>query len=165
MTKTNPWVEYVRQYALKNNISYGCAISEAVESYRKLKTVKKPSKKSVKKEEPKKEEPKKSVKKLVKKPDKKKSSKKLVNGTLEIDVPIKAIITTIKKPELGMKRLELGMKRFEVKNWDDIYGLDPKDPNYKLNYALLKEQIETVKNLENKDKLFKNIIEWMRLYC
>jgi len=25
----NPWVEFVRAYAKDNNISYGCAISEA----------------------------------------------------------------------------------------------------------------------------------------
>ena len=30
----NPWVEFVRQYSKDNNISYGCAISEAGPAYR-----------------------------------------------------------------------------------------------------------------------------------
>ena len=30
----NPWVEHVKKYAKKNNIAYGCAISEAGPSYR-----------------------------------------------------------------------------------------------------------------------------------
>ena len=33
----NPWVDFVRQYAKDNNISYGCAISEAGVAYRKMK--------------------------------------------------------------------------------------------------------------------------------
>jgi len=33
----NAWVEFVKQYAKKKNISYGCAISEAGPEYRKLK--------------------------------------------------------------------------------------------------------------------------------
>ena len=33
----NPWVEFVRQYAKDNNISYGCAISEAGVAYRAMK--------------------------------------------------------------------------------------------------------------------------------
>ena len=33
----NPWVEFVRQYAKDNNISYGCAISEAGVAYRSMK--------------------------------------------------------------------------------------------------------------------------------
>jgi len=33
----NAWVEFVRQYAKENNLSYGCAISEAGPEYRKMK--------------------------------------------------------------------------------------------------------------------------------
>jgi len=33
----NAWVEFVRQYARENNLSYGCAISEASPAYRKMK--------------------------------------------------------------------------------------------------------------------------------
>jgi len=33
----NAWVEFVRQYAKDNNLSYGCAISEASPAYRKIK--------------------------------------------------------------------------------------------------------------------------------
>ena len=33
----NAWVEFVRQYAKDNNLSYGCAISEASPAYRKMK--------------------------------------------------------------------------------------------------------------------------------
>ena len=33
----NAWVEFVRQYAKENNLSYGCAISEASPAYRKIK--------------------------------------------------------------------------------------------------------------------------------
>ena len=33
----NQWVQFVRQYAKENNISYGCAISEAGQAYRKMK--------------------------------------------------------------------------------------------------------------------------------
>jgi len=32
----NPWVDFVRQYAKDNNISYGCAISEAGVAYRSM---------------------------------------------------------------------------------------------------------------------------------
>ena len=33
----NQWVEFVRKYAKDNNISYGCAVSEASPSYKKYK--------------------------------------------------------------------------------------------------------------------------------
>ena len=33
----NPWVDFVRAYAKDNNISYGCAISEAGVAYRSIK--------------------------------------------------------------------------------------------------------------------------------
>ena len=33
----NAWVEFVRQYSKDNNISYGCAISEAGPAYRAMK--------------------------------------------------------------------------------------------------------------------------------
>ena len=33
----NQWVQFVRQYAKENNISYGCAISEAGPAYRNMK--------------------------------------------------------------------------------------------------------------------------------
>ena len=33
----NKWVDFVRQYAKENNISYGCAISEAGQAYRNMK--------------------------------------------------------------------------------------------------------------------------------
>jgi len=33
----NAWVEFVRQHAKENNLSYGCAISEANPAYRALK--------------------------------------------------------------------------------------------------------------------------------
>ena len=33
----NAWVEFVRAYAKENNLSYGCAISEASPAYRKMK--------------------------------------------------------------------------------------------------------------------------------
>ena len=33
----NPWVDFVRAYAKDNNISYGCAISEAGVAYRSMK--------------------------------------------------------------------------------------------------------------------------------
>ena len=42
---SNPWVEHVRKYAKENNVSYGCAISEAKKTY-------KPKTKSKEKEEP-----------------------------------------------------------------------------------------------------------------
>lgn len=29
----NPWIEHVRKYAKDNNISYGCAVTEAKASY------------------------------------------------------------------------------------------------------------------------------------
>jgi len=32
----NPWVDFLRQYAKDNNISYGCAISEAGAAYRSM---------------------------------------------------------------------------------------------------------------------------------
>ena len=35
----NAWVEFVRQYAKDNNISYGCAISEAGPAYRQMKAM------------------------------------------------------------------------------------------------------------------------------
>ena len=35
----NAWVEFVRQYAKENNLSYGCAISEAGPAYRKMKAM------------------------------------------------------------------------------------------------------------------------------
>jgi len=37
----NAWVLFVKEYAKKNNISYGCAISKAGEEYRALKSEKK----------------------------------------------------------------------------------------------------------------------------
>jgi len=47
----NPWVEFVRQYSKDNNISYGCAISEAGVAYRAMKqgaqTLKAPTKKRI----------------------------------------------------------------------------------------------------------------------
>ena len=47
----NAWVEFVRQYAKDNNLSYGCAISEASPAYRKMKqgtqTPKTPTKKRI----------------------------------------------------------------------------------------------------------------------
>ena len=47
----NPWVEFVRQYSKDNNISYGCAISEAGPAYRAMKqgaqTPKAPTKKEL----------------------------------------------------------------------------------------------------------------------
>jgi len=58
----NPWVEFVRQYAKDNNISYGCAISEAGVAYREMKGIqvkpkdKKKSKITVPKEKTKEEE-------------------------------------------------------------------------------------------------------------
>ena len=33
----NQWIEFIRQYAKDNNISYGCAISEAGPAYRNMK--------------------------------------------------------------------------------------------------------------------------------
>jgi len=33
----NQWVQFVKEYARENNISYGCAISEAGQAYRKMK--------------------------------------------------------------------------------------------------------------------------------
>jgi len=33
----NQWVQFVRQFAEENNISYGCAISEAGPAYRNMK--------------------------------------------------------------------------------------------------------------------------------
>ena len=33
----NQWVQFVRQFAKDNNISYGCTISEAGPAYRKMK--------------------------------------------------------------------------------------------------------------------------------
>ena len=33
----NQWVQFVRQFAKDNNISYGCAISEAGPAYRNMK--------------------------------------------------------------------------------------------------------------------------------
>ena len=33
----NQWVVFVRQYTRENNISYGCAISEASQAYRNMK--------------------------------------------------------------------------------------------------------------------------------
>ena len=45
----NPWVEFVRQYSKDNNISYGCAISEAGPAYRAMKAKNaKPKEKKVK---------------------------------------------------------------------------------------------------------------------
>jgi len=41
----NAWVEFVRQYAKENNLSYGCAISEASPAYRKMKQDKKSTQK------------------------------------------------------------------------------------------------------------------------
>ena len=35
----NPWVDFVRAYANENNLSYGCAISEASPAYRKMKAM------------------------------------------------------------------------------------------------------------------------------
>jgi len=46
----NPWVEFVREYAKKNNITYMCAISKAKDEYRAMKE----GKKKVEKVEPKK---------------------------------------------------------------------------------------------------------------
>ena len=37
----NAWVMFVKEYAAKNNISYGCAISKAGEEYRAFKSGKK----------------------------------------------------------------------------------------------------------------------------
>ena len=59
----NPWVEHVRAYAKKNNISYMCAIGKASATYQK--------KKRVKKEKVKKEKVKKVKKEKVKKISKK----------------------------------------------------------------------------------------------
>jgi len=33
----NQWVQFVKEYARENNISYGCAISEAGQAYRNMK--------------------------------------------------------------------------------------------------------------------------------
>jgi len=33
----NEWVNFLKKYAQENNISYGCAISEAGPAYRKMK--------------------------------------------------------------------------------------------------------------------------------
>ena len=33
----NQWVQFVKEFAKENNISYGCAISEAGQAYRKMK--------------------------------------------------------------------------------------------------------------------------------
>ena len=41
----NAWVEFVRQYAKENNLSYGCSISEASPAYRKMKQDKKSTQK------------------------------------------------------------------------------------------------------------------------
>jgi len=54
----NAWIQHVKEYARKNNISYGCAISEAKASYTK-KAKPEPKKKAPKpKPEPKKKAPK-----------------------------------------------------------------------------------------------------------
>ena len=37
----NPWIEHVKKYAKDNNISYGCAITEAKGSYVKKSSAKK----------------------------------------------------------------------------------------------------------------------------
>lgn len=272
MTKTNPWVEFVRAYAKKHNISYGCALSEAGAEYRKKKEkkpvkkvvqkvaekpVKKVVKKKVQKEEIDEEELRQareadeilkkledrmketlnlnkkdlqdlinrfddagfideykkvknldeaisniSIEKLgfktsVKKEEKpvekrelkgaeyrnqkvKKPVKKPVKKTVQkIEKPVQKIEKPVKKPvkkvvkkeaEKPVKKEEkpkkiIGIVRYEVKKWDDIYGLDPKDINFRLNDVFLKEQIETVKNIKNKDELFKNIVDWMKRYC
>ena len=65
----NPWVEHVRAYAKKNNISYMCAIGKASATYQK--------KKRVKKEKVKKEKVKKVKKEKVKKISKKEKVKKI----------------------------------------------------------------------------------------
>ena len=41
----NAWVEFVRAFAKENNLSYGCAISEASPAYRKMKQEKKSTQK------------------------------------------------------------------------------------------------------------------------
>ena len=62
----NPWVEFVREYAKKNNITYMCAISKAKDEYRAMKEGKKKVEKvEPKKVEPKKIEPKKVIEKKV----------------------------------------------------------------------------------------------------
>ena len=40
----NEWVNFLKKYAQENNISYGCAISEAGPAYRKMKEEKKQKK-------------------------------------------------------------------------------------------------------------------------
>jgi len=48
-TRRNVWVEFVKQYAKDNNLSYGCAISEAGPEYRKMKAMNKTPKEKKKK--------------------------------------------------------------------------------------------------------------------
>ena len=40
----NAWIEHVRKYARDNNVSYGCAVSEAKASYAKASRSPKPDK-------------------------------------------------------------------------------------------------------------------------
>ena len=144
MVNKNPWVEYVRQYALKNNISYGCAISEASKSYKKLKKpdVKKPIKKTIKKPD-------------VKKPDVKKPDVKKPDVKKPIDK--KEVKKEEKKP---VKKSDLtGFKYFTLDKWDNIFVL--KD--YVLFQMMLNELAVMVKkNITNELKYY---IKWMDELC
>ena len=105
---SNPWIEHVRAYAKENNISYGCAISEAKKTYVKVVREKKPrapkKEKVVKEKAPRKPRVKKE--KVVKEPAEKDqvikiSVKKLSSASDKVAVA--KVKKEKKEPKLKMK--------------------------------------------------------------
>jgi hypothetical protein len=128
----NAWVEFVRQYAKENNLSYGCAISEASPAYRKMKqeakTPKTPTKKriTILKKETNQQQIRKAEYEL----------QDIINNTLEV-----YFVSSIKPALIGRKGMNPAHKR-------DILS-------YKTQYNKIKINLEEMTN--NK---YPEFLEW-----
>jgi len=125
----NAWVEFVRQYAQDNNLSYGCAISEASPAYRKMKAMnvrpedKKKSKITISKNVNRKEDE--TLKEQIRKAEY--ELQDIINNTLEV-----YFVSSIKPALTGRKGMNPAHKR-------DIL-------RYKTQYNKIKINLEEMTN-------------------
>ena len=134
----NAWVEFVRQYAKENSLSYGCAISEASPAYRKMKAMnvrpedKKKSKITISKNVNRKEDE--TLKEQIRKAEY--ELQDIINNTLEV-----YFVSSIKPALTGRKGMNPAHKR-------DIL-------RYKTQYNKIKINLEEMTN--NK---YPEFLEW-----
>jgi len=136
----NPWIEFVREYAKKNNITYMCAISKAKDEYKAMKE----GNKKIEKVEPKKVIEKKVI-------EKKTEPEVQITYGVKKSKPIKEKVIE-KKPEPKPEPEKVIDKRWiEMKN--NFHKL------YHTTSAKNNINVENEKQGENIDNLFEIIID------